>query len=264
MITTLHVGDTSHLEGVVGRLARMYDRSIGRWILGCSWHVVAVSKAVMCYAEELGVPSSRLSMIPNAVDLEEFSTERETSSGNVIRVGFVGRLLSNKGPQYLVEAAGKAVRECPKLEFLLVGNGPMRKQLDQQITRLGLNNRFHFLGAVPNVSEFMKRCDIFVRPSLTEGMPLTVLEAMACGVPTIASRVGGTPELIVDGENGFLIEPRNTDELCDRLLRLGLDEGLRRMMGLRSRAYVEKHNSWAIVAMEISPIYQKLLNTTSR
>jgi glycosyltransferase involved in cell wall biosynthesis len=87
-------------------------------------------------------------------------------------------------------------------------------------------------------------------------MPLTVLEAMACGVPTVASSVGGTPELIADGVNGFLIETKNIGQLRDDLLRLVNDEKLRRSIGRQGRAYAEKHHNWGKVAIEMDGVYR--------
>jgi len=255
LVTTLHVADTSNLES--GRmLAKAYDMSIGRLILEASRHVVAVSNAVMKYAMELGVNPLRLSVIPNAVDLNEFSPKGNTR--NIVRVGFVGRLISNKGPQYYLEAAAQVLKLHPETEFSLIGDGPMRKQLEERVAELQLTNCFQFLGNVPSVSDFLNECDVFVRPSLTEGMPLTVLEAMACGVPVIASRVGGTPELITDGENGFLIDPKSVSQLRDCLLRLIKDEKLRRRVGSKGRAYVEEHHSWREVAARMSTLYEQI------
>jgi glycosyltransferase involved in cell wall biosynthesis len=261
LVTTLHVTDTAQLGGYIAWFARMYERSMGQMVLNCSKRVVAVSRAVMRQAEDFGVAPSRLSVVPNAVDLEQFTPLGHANRENdKVRVGFVGRLLSNKGPQFLLEAAAQAVKECPNLEFFLVGEGPLRNYLDQQVNRLGLNDHLHFLGIIPDVAEFLRQCDVFVRPSLTEGMPLTVLEAMATGVPTIASRVGGTPEIIIDGENGFLIEPKNICQLRDCLVRLATDEELRWSMGQRGRTYVEERYSWRSVAVEMVRVYEQISN----
>lgn len=260
LVTTLHVGSTSELEGGIRLLAALYEKSIGRWVLNKSDHVVAVSQAVKQYAESLGTPSSKISVVPNAVDLQDFRPDaRESELDGTVRVAFIGRLISNKGPQYLVEAAPRILRDFPGVQFLLVGEGPMFEQLRRRAEHLGLRNHFRFLGVVPSVSQFLKNCDILVRPSLTEGMPLTVLEAMACGVPTVASKVGGTPEILLHGETGFLVEPKNIDQLSFYISRLVGDDELRTVMGKRARSLIEKYCSWDEVARKMSRIYDSVL-----
>jgi len=178
----------------------------------------------------------------------------------IVRVGFIGRLISNKGPQFLVEAAPRILRDFSDVQFLVAGNGAMLQELEHRVHQLGVESAFRFLGTVPSNVEFLKSCDIMVRPSLTDGMPLTVLEAMACGIPTVASRVGGTSEILQDGDTGFLVEPRNVDELVSRICTLVADSNLRREMGERARKFIEKYYSWNQVAAQLSVIYQDVLS----
>jgi len=137
----------------------------------------------------------------------------------------------------------------------------MLAELERRVHQLGVENAFRFLGTVPSNAEFLRSCDIMVRPSLTDGMPLTVLEAMACGIPTVASRVGGTSEILEDGDTGFLVEPRNVDELVSRISSLVADSNLRTEMGGRARKFIEKYYSWNQVAAQLSVIYQDVLSS---
>ena len=260
LVTTLHIGSISQLDGGVRLLTRIYERSIGRWILNQSDHVVAVSNAVRTYARGLDVADSKISVIPNGVDLQENRpnyTHRYIDGR--VRVAFVGRLISNKGPQYLVEAAPTVLRDLSAVEFLFVGEGPMLHALRSRVKELGISESVQFLGAVPNISTLLRECDIYVRPSLTEGMPLTVLEAMACGVPTVATRIDGTTEILINEDTGFLVDPKNAQQLAFYISKLVGDCELRMRMGRRARESVEKHNDWNSVATQMSRIYESVL-----
>src|SRR5207245_10800739 len=113
---------------------------------------------------------------------------------------FLGRFSRNKGPQYLVEAIPRVMSEIPEATFAFVGDGPLRASMARRMRELGLNGNVRIHGKVPDVVPVIQRAGVVARPSLTEGMPLAVMEAMACGRPICATRVGGTTDLIADGE----------------------------------------------------------------
>ncbi len=262
LITTVHGGSTSHLEGGLRLFVNMYENSLGRWVLNQSDGVIAVSGEVMHYVESLGTPHPNVTVIPNAVDIREFQPgSRQGKSSGPVRVAFVGRLLQNKGPQYFVEAAAYVVHTCPSVRFCVVGEGPLLAQLMARVRQLGLEDHFTFLGLVPNVAAFLRSCDILVRPSLTEGMPLTALEAMACGLPVIASDVGGTSEILHHGETGFLVKPKNIVELSSCITKLVIDHQLRITMGRRARAFAERYGDWGAIARQITKIYEQVLQS---
>jgi len=262
LVTTLHIGTTSRLDGGMRLLTRIYERSVGKWILDQSDHVIAVSDAVKRYARALNVDEWKISVIPNGVDIDENSPDAREDKKAHVRVAFVGRLISNKGPQYLLRAASSVLHDFPEVEFLIVGGGPLQRVLQSYARTLGVSDSIRFLPAVPSISTFFRDCDIYVRPSLTDGMPLTVLEAMASGVPTIASRIDGTREIIVHGKTGFLVEPKNVDQLKFYISKLVRDRKLRIRMGKEARAAMEKHNDWAAVATQTSKVYENVITRT--
>jgi glycosyltransferase involved in cell wall biosynthesis len=261
LVTTLHVGSISELDRIARYPARLYERSIGRWILRKSSHIVAVSQAVKQYAETQGMDPCKVSVVPNAVDTLEFrpASPEDNHDDGMVRVGFIGRLISNKGPQYLVEAAPRILRNSSDVQFQLAGDGPMLQELKHRARQLGVEDSFGFLGTVPSNAEFLRSCDILVRPSLTDGMPLAVLEAMACGIPTVAFNVGGTPEILRDGQTGFLTEPKDIDALVTRISELASNPELRSTMGEQARAFIEKYYNWKHVACQMSEIYDHVL-----
>jgi len=260
LVTTLHLGSISELKGVAHYAAKAYEKSIGRWILAKSNHVVAVSEAVKRYAESLGIDSAKVSVVPNTVDTEKFCPSRENKRDDLVRVGFMGRLISNKGAQYLIEAAPQILRKFSEVQFHIAGDGPMLRELTRRVNELGVDSAFRFLGVVPSNVEFIQSCDILVRPSLTDGMPLTVLEAMACGLPNVATRVGGTPEILHDAETGYLVDPGSIPQLVSRISRLVADADLRIEMGRRAREFVENYYSWEHVGNRLSAIYEQTVN----
>jgi glycosyltransferase involved in cell wall biosynthesis len=240
-------------------LAGAYERKVSPLLFRASDRLIAVSRAVALHARRLGAQEERIVLVPNGVDLVGFAPAERKPFDGKLRVVFVGRLIFNKGPQYLVRAAARVLAQRRDVEFLMVGDGPMRSQLERMAAELGVGDALQFLGLRKDVPEILAGADIFVRPSLLEGMPLTVLEAMACGLPVVATRIAGTVEVVEEGATGFLVEPGNITQLADRLCVLLEDGDLRREMGQRGRMLVESGHDWDDIAQQTARVYQELL-----
>lgn len=261
LIITLHLGPVVFEKGRLSSGIKLYEKTVSKWIIKSSDRIIAVSNAVKEHAISLGAPPDNVIVVPNGVDLDEFKP-REKSRDNpdgVKRVVFVGRLIFNKGAQYLVEAAPMILARHPNTEFIIVGDGPMKIDLKKQAEELGVYHAFKFLGTVPSVQEILKECDVFVRPSLTEGMPLTVLEAMACSLPIIATRVAGTPEILINNETGILVDAKDPKQLAKSVLRVIYDNELSRSLGREARRFVEGHHNWDETAKNTLRIYTEVL-----
>jgi len=263
LVTTLHLGSLRQLGGPARLLASTYERTLGRAVVRSSDRIIAVSDAVARHAVTLGARPETVRAIANGVDVHQFRPAAGRENG-AARIACVGRLIFNKGPQYLVEAAPAVLRTRPDAEFVFVGDGPLRPDLEERARQLGLSHRVTFLGTRPDVAAILRTCDMLVRPSLLEGMPLTVLEAMACGLPVVATPVSGTAELVRDGENGLLVRPADPTSLARAILRLLDDEPLRKAQGVRARRLVERGYSWDAVAAQTLAVYRELLPTTER
>jgi glycosyltransferase involved in cell wall biosynthesis len=263
LVNTMQLGSMEQLGGLAGAVTTAYERAIGRAILRRSDFVIAVSQAVRQHARRLGVPAGRIEVIPNGVDLDAFRPAREVVRAERPRVAFVGRLLFNKGPQYLVAAAPLVLARHPATEFVIVGDGPLRPQLEQTVARQGLAGAFRFLGMRPDVPALLgdPTLSLFVRPSLSEGLPLTVLEAMACGLPVVATPVGGTAEVVRDGETGYLVPPRAVEPLAAAICRLLDDPAHARALGANGRALVEREYSWERIAERTVAVYERVLQS---
>ena len=196
-------------------------------------------------------------VIRNGVDPSGAQVDRtETSRPRLV---MVGRLQAPKDPITLVRAlAGLRTRD---FEALLVGDGPDRPAVEEEIRRLGLGSAVRLLGERSDVAELLGTAHVFVLSTRSEGLPLSVLEAMAAGLPVIASRVGGVPELVVHGETGMLVPPGDPDALATAIEQLLEDPLHARRLGEAARARVAKHFDIAAVRQAHLDLYRRTLAT---
>lgn len=205
------------------------------------------------------------SVIPNGVDLEKFQRLSHRNTFKLATNGqktilFVGRLHPIKGIAYLIEAMNTIVKKNPKARLLLIGNGEERQNLENLVKELDLAKYVNFIGKVPNekVLEYMIASDVLVLPSLSEGFPLTILEAMACGLPIVATKVGGIPEIVKNGEGGFLVEPQNTAEISEKVLMFLENDELRERISQNNIIEAKKY-SWEAVVERLEKVYLAVL-----
>jgi glycosyltransferase involved in cell wall biosynthesis len=259
LVTTVHLGKVVAGGAGLKAITGLHERIVGRWIIRRSDRLIAVSSAVADHARSLGARTDRIDVIPNGVDLALFKPAERPRSGPP-RILFVGRLVPNKGPEILVRAAPAVLEKHPNAEFVICGDGPMRRSLEGEVNRLKIAYAFRFLGMVRKVPDVMRDGTILVRPSTLEGMPLTVLEAMACGLPVIATRVGGTPELVKHGEHGLLFEPGDVDGLIGHLLSLLGNPRMASEFGAAGRRRVESGWSWEEMTVRTESTYERALS----
>lgn len=210
-----------------------------------------------------------ISIVPFGINLESFGNLptkqaiREklglNTSDSVIL--FVGTLRPVKGVKYLIEAMNSIRQRDTKASLVLVGDGEERQSLEVLTKELSLEESVTFIGRVPNekIPEYMAASDVLVLPSLSESFGIVNLEAMASGLPVVASKVGGLPEIIEDGENGFLVEPKNPEQIAERVLLLLEDDTLRGKIS-RSNKERAKQYSWESVVGRLEQIYSHVLN----
>lgn len=204
-----------------------------------------------------------ISVIPNGYDSDKFENLSESNLYNKLKIKkdekviiFVGRLHSIKGLSYLIEAMEIIYQKYPKSRLLIVGDGEERTNLENLVKKMNLDKCVIFIGMVPNetVPEYMVASDVFVLPSLSEGFPLTVVEAMASGLPIVATKVRGLPEIIKDGENGFLVEPRNSEEIAKKVLLVLENDELREKISKRNKEEGNKYE-WESIVEKLEEIY---------
>lgn len=263
LVTSMHLGSLDHVPGISGTLARSYEAVVGKWILRHSDHVTAVSESVRQHGLHLGVHPQRIQTIENGVQMPTPGAAPPAPSSPQ-RVVFVGRLIVNKGPHIFIEAASRILATTDDVEFVLAGDGPMRRALESQVIMQGLGSRIRFLGFQQNVPEILRQATLFVRPSLLEGHPLTVLEAMACGVPVIASRIAGNVDLIQHGKTGILTPAGDASALSQAIVTLLQDADARGRLAANARRIVERHRGWDLIADQFAQVYQGALLSGSR
>ena len=209
-------------------------------------HTVAVSEAVReRLVEDEGVDPQGITVIDNGVDTETYHPlpsrelpevrQRLGLPTDGLLVGAVGRLTPVKGFDHLLESLAALVAEGLQLHLALVGDGPERASLEERTTALGLSEVVTFLGVRRDLPQIFPAFDVFCLPSIREGSPQVLLEAMACGCPVVASTAGGIPEVVEEGISGLLVEPGSTSELTDALRRPLTDENLRRTLAAGGR-----------------------------
>ena len=209
----------------------------------------------------VGHPEQYLT-IRSGVDLERFASAAPLDLGlppDCFKVLMAARLTSGKGFSELLQAAAQLTWEAPSIVFLVAGEGPLRDWLEREIRGKELSERIRLLGYQVDLAPLMKAVDVFVLPSYREGTPRAISEAMAAGLPVIATRIDGIPEQIQDGVNGILIEPRRVEPLIEAIRKLASDETLRRRMGQASRERA-KAFSLSVMITSIDKLYQELLD----
>ncbi len=202
--------------------------------------VCDASRQVM--ADQYGLSVDRIGVIPNGVDIDLFHPADRPPNEQLV-VGAVGSLLAIKNHALLIRSVGDLVAAGMDVQFRLAGDGPIRGQLTELASSLGIADRVSLLGAIDDVPTFLRGLDIFVQPSDTEAMPLSILEAMSSALPCVATDVGGVSEIIAQGEAGILIAPGDQKALTDVLSQLAGDTHRREALASAGRERVCEHYS---------------------
>ena len=254
LVTASHTAELDHLHQPIRTFTALYEATIGRYILRRSARVIASSDSVSQHLLSLGVPPSRIEHVAYGVDVERFRPRSQpTSTPEAPLVMFVGRQIPNKGPQVLLDALLRLNREGIGFRADFLSDGPLRTTLDKRANDNGLANSVRFTGYVPDVAARMSQADIIVRPSFTEGMPLSLIEAMASGVCVVASNIGGNSDLVRNGDNGMLFTAGDSLELAGILRKLIQDPVLRRRLAKAGYETAQTY-SWEKCANETARV----------
>ncbi|MCB0211193.1 MAG: glycosyltransferase family 4 protein [Anaerolineae bacterium] len=251
----------------VKRFAKHYKvlRPFVRWL----WHdadaVVAVSNGLREFAFQT-TPELPIEVIPNAIELSVFTPPLQRNSEGPVRLIFVGRFNNFKNVEMLVEAVCLLEkRGIDNFDLYLVGDGERRPLVERATSEKGLTKKIHLLGWMDRAElvEQYRQADIFVTATTWEGMPNTVLEGMACGLPVVSTRASGLNELVREGVNGYLVDINDTHGLVDRLTKLINNRYERQRMGKESRKIAEQEFAWEYIAEQYVEIYKRITNHPS-
>lgn len=227
---------------------------------------IAVSTAVLQGHKKLGIKLKNSGVVYNGVDIEGIKEKASEPVDipnidleNDIVLGTVARLSWEKGLKYLFSALPEIIKKHARLKCLIVGDGPLREELTNQVQDLGLTEKVIFTGETTNPFKYSIKFNIFIVPSEKEGLSRSILEAMALTKPIIATKVGGIPELIEHKKDGFLIEPKSSEEIIRAVNKIISDDELRTT--IKNNAYKKVLNNFAIkqCIQKIEKIYDNYL-----
>jgi glycosyltransferase involved in cell wall biosynthesis len=202
----------------------------------------------------------RISVIHNGIPIPSIGSPSVPPVGSPIHVGTVGRMVAVKDYVLFLEVAAELKRQTSNVRFSILGEGPLKEQLIQKARDLKIDDAVAFLSPRSDPFPFYRSLDIFVNTSLHEGVPLSILEAMICKKPIVAPRVGGIPEIVEQGTNGFLVEGRETKAFIQPLLMLIQDRSLRERMGESGAKKVEANFSSSTMSEEYLKLYMHLMS----
>ena len=226
------------LSPVLPAAKRWAFRTIERLLSCWTDTLVCSSQNEHDHAVSLGIPAQRLALVINGTPSSQSGDrlsmrEKLGLDADTVVIGFAGRLEAQKAPQRLIQACERLLPQMPNMHLLMIGDGPLRAQLQARIDRAGLKERVTWLGAV-NAVHYMPAMDVFAVPSLYEGFAYVLLEALHAGLPIIATPIGGASESVLPGKNGFIVPQTPVEPMISALRQLGLDADLRRRMALAS------------------------------
>lgn len=225
-------------------------------ILKYADRIITVCAQATDEAYAYGIPHSHIIEIPNGVDIEQFYPSPERRKDNVI--AFVGRLDYMKGVHVLLKAVCMLKQKCSTFYLNIIGDGPEKETLQAMAVQLGISESVLFLGETDTIADELPQAAIFALPSLSEGLSNVILEAMACGLPVIATSVGGNPDIICDGVNGLLVEPERPEQLYNALWQLLSDRAFASSLGVQARSSVEQKFSLNMVVKRYLELYHVL------
>lgn len=232
--------------------------------------VIAVSNSVRDYVlGRDGLDPAKVIVVNNGVDITRFKpaankekVEARRSLGiepEVELLGTVSRLSTQKGLSFLLKALASILNRSPDLKLIIVGSGSLEEELKDEAARLNITDSVRFLGARRDVPDILKALDIFVMPSLWEGFPRALLEAMATGLPVVAARVGGVADAIEDSVSGLLVEPTDVQGLAASISEMLNDSALAERLGKKAREVVEADFSVSGMVDSMAKLYTEVL-----
>lgn len=265
VVITIHGSDINSLH------KNIFIRKMILFTLNRADEIIAISVALKTKILEVGaVESKKISVLFNGVDLDTFKVQSKKKARERLSLPqekkiilFVGNLVDVKNPLLLIEAVCRLKRgKNGEYLFVIIGEGSLKGEIENRISKYSLGEAVVMAGAKPHekLPVWMAAADCLVLPSKSEGMGVVLLEAMACGLPIIATRVGGIPEVITDGENGILITSNNVGELEKSIENLIDDERLRERIGKNGALFIkEKNLTWQAEAFKTLSIYKRIL-----
>jgi len=216
----------------------------------------AISNALAQRAKNFG--AENVEVIPNGVDLEKFKSLNFSKERH--RIICVAHLKKVKGVRYLIQAMPEVLKEFPDAKLVLIGEGPEEKRLKLKVERLKLEKYAEFKRSLSHerIPEELAKSEVFVLPSISEGMGIAIIEAQAAGIPVIGTKVGGIPDIIEDHKTGLLVEPENPNEIAKAIIKIFSDSEFVQNLVQNAKVNLEKYD-WQSIAQKVDLIYKELI-----
>ena len=230
--------------------------------------IITISEAIRQVLLSEGVPAEKITCVPSAVDHRRYATScdrewflKEFGLQPTDRtIGMIAQFIPRKGHRFLIAAAPGILARCPEARFLLFGKGPLEEELHQQCKHNRIAERVIFAGFRDDLERILPCLDVVVHPATMEGLGVSLLQAAAAGVPIVATHAGGIPEVVKDGYNGFLIDPKDTIQFVRSVIVLLSESQLAKLFGNRGRRMVIKNFSIDAMVSGYLRIYQELVS----
>lgn len=250
-------------------IENLNDWTIGKSVLKHADCILTVSNETKKYVIRLGADTAKTSVMYNGVDINCFYSAKKEDKRKKLglpknrKIVFsVRRLVYKNGLDTLIESAALVAKTNPNVLFVIAGKGPSRKIIEDRIKELGITDNIKLTGFVPDelLPVYYNAADYFVLPSASgEGLPLVLLEAMACGLPVLATKVGGTPEIIKHMKNGVIVSPRNPTEMAEKLSKLLEENDLGNKIGTEAKKDIRTRFSWEENVRQLKEVYNHFL-----
>lgn len=260
-LLTLQEGDSiehihKQVRGFKGQWRRVFKEAD---------YIQAISKFLKDWARAEGA-TCPVEVIPNGVDLKKFTpSDSPQIKSDVFKIITTSRLVVKNGVDILVEAAARLKKLIPNRKFVIeiIGSGTEAESLKKLAKDLGVLDVVNFVGNVPHeeIPDYLGKADIFVRPSRSEGLGTSFLEAAACGLPIVGTAVGGVPDFLKDGETGLFMKINNPGDLAKVIANLIQNKTLREKLAINGERLVKERYDWDKIAKDMDQIFQKLLIT---
>ncbi len=255
-----------HVHGVIGMRNKILElaqyafiRTLMRRAFRDATRVICLTKSDALEVQRLGCPYEKIRIVPNGVDTEKFKPRRETRDNYIF---WGGRFVPEKGLEYLIKSLNLVVKERPEVKLVMAGGGPLFSKIHRIAIHYGLEKNIVFKGIVAHnkMPALFGSASMYVLPSLKEGMPYALLEAMACGKAVIGSDVPGINDIITHGVNGLLVPPKNPKALADAITQLLEDKNLRWKLEQNARQLIVEKYSWKTITERIERVYFEVIN----
>lgn len=257
----VHIHDTR--PWLVSRQLRHRARRVlNRFALGPSARFIACAESVRAYTASGFLPSVHIEVIHYGIDTQRpfRKSDHSAAPDGVTLIGTAARLRPEKGIEQLIAACKRLRDEGGRFRLMIAGGGTLLPHYQDMARRAGLADHVEFLGAVADIPSFLAELNVFVLPSVaTEGLPISLLEAMALRLPVVASAIAGIPEAVTDGQEGFLVPPDDTEALCAALKKLVADPALAIRMGEMARARVDRAFTVERLVDQVARCYETIL-----